>query len=254
MTLPDLLEADNTDLADPLTLLASACYQWGDCQVIRYDSTRTELFPGPSFLVDLYERCRTAGGGKLGPLGILPALFCSMKDLSCEAIVGYLQRCPVIVLGEWRARPCKHPERYSADDPRPTYFHSLGFAFVCADPIIAAPHLQPSNRNAIFAGYGFFDDAWRTPQQTVCMYLGIAFLLQEFRLAAIHGVRYADNHLTRRFASKFGFRDIGTIPNYLYRQSTGDLAAGTVSTLSRQDFSDLIRRVLISLRGETSES
>lgn len=254
MTLTDLLEADDTDLADPLALMASACYQWGNCQAIRYDPTRTDIFPGPSFLVTLYERCRAAGGGKLGPLGTIPALFCNMRDVSCEAVVAYLQRVPIVVVGEWRQtwRSAPDPnapgeEVYQVNSMIPPKFHPLGFTFPTGDVMLASPALQSSNRNAAFCGYGFFEDSWRTPQQTVCMYLGLSFLFKEFRLAAIHGTRFADNHLTARWAGKFGFRDVGHLPTSMYRYTTGDLAAMAVSTLSRQTFSDLLRQVLREL-------
>lgn len=250
MTLADLVAADYTDLADPLALMALAGYRWGDCCAIKYDPARTDLFPGPSFLVSLYERCREAGGGKLGPLGIVPALFCNMRDVSCEAVVAYLHRVPIIVVGEWRRQRVRqvleHGELY-ADTGEP-FFHPLGFTFPTGEVMMASLALQPSNRNAIFAGYGFFEDSWRTPQQTVCMYLGLSYLFQEFKLGAIHGTRFADNHLTARFAGKFGFRDVGHLPCSIYRYTTGDLAAMTVSTLSRQTFSDLLRGVLDQLR------
>lgn len=278
MTLTDLLEADDPDLADPLALMASACYQWGNCQALRYDPTRTDIFPGPSFLVTLYERCQAAGGGKLGPLGTIPALFCNMRDVSCEAVVAYLQRVPIVVVGEWRKRyehnrcvNCHAPiwevpldsgstawSHYGTpmdgcpamlDIPETPRFYPLGFTFPTGDVMLASPALQSSNRNAAFCGYGFFGDSWRTPQQTVCMYLGLSFLFKEFRLAAIHGTRFADNHLTARWAGKFGFRDVGHLPTSMYRYTTGDLAAMTVSTLSRQTFSDLLRQILIDVRG-----
>jgi hypothetical protein len=42
---------------------------------------------------------------------------------------------------------------------------------------------------------------------------------------------------------KFGFRDTGTQPNHLVRPS-GELAAATISTLSREEFEARLGRVL----------
>lgn len=248
MTSPDNLD-------DPLRLMHDACYQHGPCQAILYDRTRTGLFPGPSYLTTLYERCRLSGRRTHDhELGILPSLFCGMKDLSCEAVVSYLGGLPVVVVGEWRQAWRSAPDiespgekTYEVNTMIPLSFVPLGFCFPTGPVILARADRQQQNRNSLFAGYCFFEEAWRTPQQEVLMWLGLSYLFVEFRLAAIHGVRFADNFLTRRFASRFGFRDLGMIPNYLYRVETGDLAAAVVSSLDRGVFEERLRAVLANL-------
>lgn len=276
LTMDDIQLATPDDLADPIQLLKDSEYRWGNLQAVRYDPSRTDLFPGPSFLVELWERCRAAGGGKIGPLGILPALFCGVRDLGCENIVALLRKNPLFVLGEWRSPPLptscavcgKHiftsqvtgrtlHDSTEADIDHDVVlplqvlapqFHPLGFCFPVGDPLLAAPALQPANRNAIFAGYAFFDNAWRTRQQRVLTWLGITALFGEFRSAAVHGVRFHDNHLTARWMAQFGFSDVGTIPHYLYSHSSGDLTAGVVSTLTRAHFSMLLSEIMTQIQ------
>jgi len=191
-------------------------YRWGDCQAIEYSSTRPDVFPSHSgsYLLDLYERCRTSGRAKLG---ILEPLFCGMKDLSAEAIVAFLHVHKIVVLGEWRP---------TATHPR---FHPLGFCFLTA-------LCEGKTTRAGFGAYAFFSEAWRTDQQIVLTWLGIAHLFFEGKLCALHGTRYADNHLTARWMAKFGFKDAGTLENHMIRYSTGELTAATISTLVRADF------------------
>jgi RimJ/RimL family protein N-acetyltransferase len=124
------------------------------------------------------------------------------------------------------------------------YFHPLGYFFITGVPCRSRDGLT----NSAFAGYCFFQDAWRTPQQTVLMYLGLSFIFQELRLVNLHGVRYADNKLTARFASRFGFVDCGTVPNYMTDWATGELVAATVSTLARSELESRLRAVLLELR------
>ena len=242
----DLTLATDEDLADPIGLLAAAGYRWQGLQIIQYDRRRTDIFPQP-YLPMLYERTRRSGRSRLGSL---PSLFCGMSDLSCDAICAYWHQVGLIVTGEWRAAPPIDGgwEDVLAEDfeercrPR---FHPLGYTFPAPSIIYSRDRL----RNSAFAGYTFFEEVWGdSPKKTVLMYLGLAYLFQEFRLVNIHGVRYSDNKLTARFASQFGFRDLGTIPNYMLRESTGELADGTVSSLARKDFEDRLRGVLTSLR------
>lgn len=243
LTMDDIQLATPDDLADPIQLLKDADYRWGNLQAIRYDPARFDLFPGPSFLLWLWQRCQTAGRGTLGPLGILPALFCGVRDLGAENIVGLLRKNPLFILGEW-----KMPVQPMDAPTVAPYFDPLGFCFPVGDPLLAAPALQPANRNAIFAGYAFFDNAWRTRQQRVLTWLGITALFGEFRSAAVHGVRFHDNHLTARWMSQFGFSDVGTIPHYLYSHSSGDLTAGVVSTLTRAHFSTILSEIMFQIQ------
>jgi RimJ/RimL family protein N-acetyltransferase len=71
-------------------------------------------------------------------------------------------------------------------------------------------------------------------EEEIAGWLGLAALFEEFNLIQLHGQRYADNHLTVRFMSRFGFKDVGRVPRLLAR---GDEAIdGIISTLSREDF------------------
>lgn len=240
----DLALATDDDLADPISLVAAGGYQWQGCQVVRYNRFDTITFPQP-FLPTLWRRTGESGRSRMGGL---PNLFCGMMDLSMDAICKYLHEQGVIVLGEWRS----NPSNIDPADPLPSdfeslcqpIFHPLGYAFTTGQPIRSRDNLH----NATLAGYTFFDDAWRTPQQTVLMYLGLSYLFHEFRLVNIHGIRYADNKLTARFAAKFGFVDCGTIPNFMTRWPDGELASATLTTLARADFEDRLRKVMLELK------
>jgi len=142
-------------------------------------------------------------------------LFCGMRDLSLESVVGYLNSVKLVILGEWRP---------SAIAPR---FHPLGFCFL-------ASLTEGKTASAGFGAYAFFEEAWRTPQQTVLTFLGISYLIYEGNLASLHGIRYSDNKLTARWMAKFGFRDLATVPNSILRSATGELTESVVSTLSRR--------------------
>lgn len=233
-------------LTDPLLWLKEQNYTLFNCTATPYDRTRLDAFQPQPYLPYLWQRTHDSGRSRLGSLG---PLFCGMSDLSCDAITSYLHGRLVLIMGEYRSSP----SLIDPADPLPENFeelcqprlHALGYAFPAAVPIITS---QDQQHNSMFIGYTFFQEAWRTPQQIILLYLGLAFLFQEFRLVSLHGIRYADNGLTAKLASKFGFQDIGTIPNYMLRESTGELAAATISTLSRQVFVDLLRGVLQELR------
>ncbi len=228
MTVDELAIATEEDLADPLGLLASASYRWGDCQAIRYDSRRADLFD-PDYLGRLYDQTQDKylNHIRIDKGGSLPALFCGMPDLSKPAIIGYLYSRPLIILGEWAGEQ----------------FIPLGYCFT-----VAETPSRNGQRNSAFGGYCFFSSAWRTPQQYVLTVLGLAYLFHEFRLVSLHGIRYDDNKLTARWMGKFGFRDIGTIPNYMQQQSTGELVPAVVSTLDRAEFEQRVRTILADLR------
>jgi len=85
----------------------------------------------------------------------------------------------------------------------------------------------------MFVGYTFFQEAWRTPQQSVLGFLGLAYLFQEFRLANVTVCATLATGYGQ-VCRKLGFVDIGTIPNYLLDNATGSLTAATISTLPRE--------------------
>jgi hypothetical protein len=209
--------------------IAALAYRWGNLQAIRYDPARTDVFP-PPYLVCLYYKTLYSGRSRLGSL---PALFCGMADLSCEAIVGYLQKLPVIVLGEWREH-----------DPPPLRFHPLGFCFPTTFTSALPPIAPADNRNFSFCAYTFFQESWGTPQQSVLSYLGLSYLFGEFHLAAIGGSRYTSNQLTARWTKRLGFREIGTVPNMLIDSATGDTTGAVISVLERAEFERRLGSIL----------
>lgn len=219
-------------LHEPLETLAGTAYRWGDCQAIRYDARRTDLF-GPDCLGDLYDRTQQCRGSRVigSKPRLMPSLlrmtFCGMPDVSKPAIISYLYSRPLIIAGEWR------------EDTEGQVFYPLGYCFT-----VAETPSRDGQRNSAFGGYCLFPEAWRTPQQYVLTTLGIAYLFREFRLVSLHGIRYDDNKLTARWMGKFGFRDIGTIPNYMQRHGTGELVPCTVSTLDRAEFEQRVRTTL----------
>ena len=209
-----------------LAQIAGLAYRWGDCQAILYDPVRESVFP-PPYLLTLYNLCRASGRAKLG---ILEPLFCGMRDLSQEAICAYLHAQKLVILGEWR-------QEEREDGSKIAFFAPLGFCFLTV-------LTRGKTTSSGFGAYAFFQEAWRSPQQWVLTGLGISYLLQEFGLVTLNGIRYADNKLTARWMQKFGFQDVGTLPNYMIRPSTGELTDATVSTLARAEFESRLSEAL----------
>lgn len=203
---------------DVLAALKEDEYRWGDLQAIRYDKSKTGLFPD-KYLAYLYNRCRESKR-RTGD-GILSAVFGGNPASDFNSIVTYLAQRPLVILGQWvDGKLCE-----------------LGFAF----SIIVCGGAE--TEKAIFAGYGFFKQAWGRPEQTMLTMLGLAYLFKEFDLRAIHGIRYKENLLTARFMEKFGFRQVGEIPHYQLRGK--ELVPGVVSTLLRADFIGYAEQFLV---------
>lgn len=231
-------------IGDPIQYFSEHDFRWGDCQAIKYDPANP-IFEQP-YLYHLWDRTRRSGRAKMGAL---PMLFCGMTNLSCDVISAYLTQRAVCVVGEWRVYT--YLDAPEPDDVGKPYFHDLGFCFPAAITVTASTNDNP--QNSCMAGYTFFQDAWKTPQQTICMFLGLAWLFHTFTLAAMHGQRYADNHLTARFTRKFGFKDVGTASHMLLREPGGVLLPMTLSTLLRSDFVALTRNVLSNAGEESND-
>lgn len=262
------------DSADPIAQLAARNFRWGSCQALLYDPTRTDIFPQP-FLYSLYERTRLSGQRHPVPLdlarrrglGPLPTLFCGMTNLGPDAICAYLSQRAVCVVGEWRRDPqipymdeaelfiaagsgtvVNAPAADSAPDTdsSPERFHPLGYCFPSTQPTVSPRSLTGQPSNSVFAGYILFSDCWGKPQQTVLMYLGLAWLFHTFSLAAMHGSRYPTNHLTARWTRKFGFRDCGLLPHSMTAgdDPAGPLVPAVLSTLLREDLEARLRAIL----------
>jgi hypothetical protein len=265
MTIDQLLVQSKTTLNDPISLCAEGSFRWGSCQAILYDPRRADLFPQP-FLYSLYERTRLSGQrhprpldlNDRGTLGALIPLFCGMTNLGPDSICKYLSERAVCVVGEWRSDQTKAMiigDQVEYEDYPPT-FHPLGYCFPSTLPSTSPLSLTGVPSNSVFAGYTLFSDCWRTPQQTVLMYLGLAWLFHTFQLVALHGSRYSTNHLTRRWTRQFGFRDCGELPYCMPGPdgAGGELASGVFSTLLRTDFEARLREVLEKVRGGRQSS
>lgn len=192
-------------------------YRLGDYQVFKYD--RNDPLFGDEYLVRLYHLCRESK--RRSGDGILSAIFAGNPPSNLDSIVTYLHQHPPIVFGEWQGEQ----------------FVESGFAF----PVIACG--TPDTQRSLFAGYGIFRHAWGKPETKIMVMLGLAFLFQELNLVALHGTRYAENILTERFMSQFGFQRIGVIPQYQLKD--GKLVDGVVTTLLREDFERVLETFLV---------
>lgn len=202
-------------------------YQWGDLQAIRYDRTRTDLFPD-DYLGHLYNLCiqsRRRNGD-----GILSRLFGGNPESTFNAIIPYLAARPIIVMGKWSGGA----------------FSEYGFAF----PTVYCG-VRPPER-AFICGFGFFRHSWGSEEQRILAMLGLALLFKEYELKSIHGTRYPDNVLAARFMAQFGFEDRGSLPNFQLRH--GVLQPVIFSTLSREKFGQYLTDFLVGeLRSEQQE-
>src|SRR5579863_872882 len=194
-------------------------YRFGNLQAIRYDRYNTDLFP-EGFLGQLYflsKASRRRSGN-----GILDTLFGGNPESTFDAIVSYLAARPLVVLVEWQEDGSFKPAGY-------------GFvAIVCGND---------KTEKAAFCGYGLFKDWWGKDEGRILTMLGLSLFFKELNLLAIHGVRYKENVLTKRFTEQFGFRQIGEIP--YYNVSGTKLVPGVVSTLLRTDFERYVERFLL---------
>lgn len=209
-----------TEGIDVLAALQEDAYKWGDLQVLRYDKSKTDLWPD-TYLADLYFKCRNSR--RRSGNGILDALFGGNPASDFNSIVTYLASRPVLlILGKW------------VDEK----FVELGFAFSTVS--MGGPNTEKS----LICGYGFFRNAWGTEDQQIVTMLGLAYLFKEFSLEAVIGNRYIDNVLTAKFMSRFGFNDCGEIPCFQLRGTK--LVPMVVSALLRADFEECVKQFLLS--------
>ncbi|MCL5669812.1 MAG: GNAT family N-acetyltransferase [Acidobacteria bacterium] len=209
--------SDSTEIA--LTAIKEDGYRLGDFQALRYDP-KSGQFP-EDFLAQLYflsKDCRRRSGD-----GVLSALFGGNPESTFDAIVTYLASHPLIVMGRWTENG----------------FIPMGYAFVA---IFCG---TPATELAAFCGYTIFRESWGKEEGRILSILGLTALFQEFNLVAIHGIRYEENLLTKRFTERFGFREVGRIPHYQLKD--GKLVPGVVSTLLRADFETYLEKFLIEV-------
>jgi hypothetical protein len=208
-----------TKEVDVLLALKEDGYRLGDLAAIRYDKSRTDLFPD-DYLGHLYNRCRESK--RRSGDGILTATFGGNPASDFNSIVTYLAtRAFLLILGRWEGDK----------------FHELGFAF----PTVTLG--TNSTEKAMISGYGFYREAWGTEDQKIVTMLGLAYIFKEFDLRAIIGNRYTDNTLTAKFMGRFGFKDCGEIPCFQLRGTK--LVPLVVSALMREDFEQYVADFLV---------
>ena len=242
-TLDELISDPACDLSNPIDLCQKASFRWGALQALLYEPTNP-MWHQP-FLFRLYEKTRLSGQRHPKPLdlndrrtlGPLPVLFCGMTNLGPDAICKYLSERAVCVVGEWRGET----------------FAPLGYCFPSTVPSVSPQSLTGIPSNSVFAGYTMFSECWRTPQQRVLMYLGLAWLFHTYKLVALHGSRYETNHLTARWTHQFGFKDCGILPHCMADEPGGPLVSAVFSTCLRTDFESMLRDVLDRARDSATK-
>lgn len=200
-------------------------FRLGDCQVIPYDRRKIDVF-GTGYLSHLYAEMLKSN--PRSPYGILPNVFCGVVDLSMDAICAYLHTKPIALLCIWDSS---------------SQFTPVGFCW--PTQIVSTPVA-----NSAFCGFTMFKQIWGTPECTVLGMLGIAYLFVTHKLRTINGQRYSSNRLAARWMKMYGERVCGTIPDLL-RTHKGTLESCEISSLSRADFEQFVRRQLLTLAGET---
>lgn len=198
-------------------------YRIGDAQAIVYDRSRTAIFP-EGFLAGVYLRLKGDRYHASEGTGILETLFCGMQDYSFDSIVSYLTKLPIVVTGVW-----------NGDEFEPA---GLGFSVAST---------RGNNETMAFCGYTLFRKWWGTDEAEGLAMLGLCAMFGEWKLSAIHGFRYVDNHLTARFMRQYGFKDIGRIERYMIQR--GKLSPAIVSSLMIEDFESYLQKALIGHYG-----
>ena len=216
--MPSILEAFREDQ-----------YRLDNLQVRMYTPQTRHEWP-EDFIGQLYMKLKgDRFGHRPDGTGILEYLFCGMTDLSYPAIVGYLSNRPLVVLGMWTSY-------IGGREGESEQFEPAGFAF----PVTLTG--EAPDRSGFF-GYGIFREFWGNPIMEPLVMLGLAAIFSEFKLEAVHGLRYAQNDLTARYVRRYGFRDNGVIPSYMLRR--GKLVSAVSSTLMREDFERYVENALV---------
>lgn len=200
-----------------IAALAEDGFHLGSCQALLYDPKNTEVFED-GFLGRFYYMCREYRGGSTA---LLDRVFSGNPSSTFDGIVRFLAQQPLVFVGIWEG----------------STFHPAGCAFLQVLCGITAPE------RAAFCGYLFLPRFWGTVEIETLMVLGLAKLFAHFELKAIHGIRYEDNILTKKFTERFGFKLDGVIP--AYQLKNGKLVPGVVSTLLREDFEHYVENFLV---------
>lgn len=215
-----------------LEVLKEDNYRIGDCQAIGYDARDRNLKNLPNdYLHHLWlklqgDRFNRRGDGN----GYLQTLMCGMTDLSYPTMISYLGTRPLIIVGVW------HDE---------DTFEEAGIGF----PTVIS---TGKNGNSCFYGYGIFPSFWGDKRSETLGMLGLALTFHALNYSVLRGLRYSTNDLTRRWSSRFGFRDLCTLDKYLLKD--GDLVSAVASELKREDFERYVERKLVeAYRNEHAE-
>lgn len=263
---------------DGIHTLADLRFTLGGCSVVPYSRFNPSLF-GDDLLSRLYSCCLQSR--PTARYGILPESQCGMLDLSRDAITAYWHTRQVALLtvsrdGAEAMRARRGHPPLSAQLGGSTLEDGseiAGFTYptLLIGPPVPAPSPVPASvpyssprqssgaaalraavPRAAVCAYVFFRPWWGTDEAEVLGMLGLAYLFHTYSLTSIHGQRYPGNSLTAKFVSRYGFRDTGTIPEFLQIRNyhaPGDsdatpavtLTSCVLNTLSRADFEAYIR-------------
>lgn len=190
-------------------------YRVGDLQARGY--LRTDFPEG--YLGLIYQKLKGDRYSNRNPngTGILESLFFGM-DISWDSITSYLSKTPLVIMGRWDG------EEFT---PAGIIFRTVTVA----------------GGKGIMAGYAFFREYWGSVDAEALGLLGLAFMFQELKLEVVHGIRYEDNHQTKHFLTRFGFKDTGFHPRWEMKK--GVLVPCVTSCLLREDFEAYVEKVLI---------
>lgn len=246
---------DTADAVDVLGALNADHYTLTGCSILPYDCRDSSTF-GRHLLPQLYDLCLASRPNH--PSGILPETFCGMLNLSADAICSYLATRPLLLL------TAQHiPNREDVSDRYRLLDGPFiaGFSFITAfigTPVAGAPNLPPSGpqpigpRSAVGACC-FFRPYWGAQSAKTLLMLTLAYWFNTYHLSSIHAQRYTRNHLIASFLAPFGFKDTGTVPEFLADRDGSEpsspiaLSSCTVSTLTRSDLVSYIERQLPAL-------
>lgn len=193
-------------------------YRVNDVQAIGYLRTDPLFYDG--YLGMLYQKMKgdRYSHRRPGGTGVLETLFFGM-DSSWDSIVSYLSKIPLIIIGVWEGETF---------NPGALIFRTMPIA----------------QGHSCMMGYTIFREYWGTHAGELFGLLGLAFAFQEFNLHSIHGMRYADNLLTKNFLKPYGFKDTGIHPRWEVRR--GKLVDCVSSCCLREDFEAYVTKTLLA--------
>lgn len=185
-------------------MIANWAYQTKDVALIPYDRA-WPIFPD-GVLGHLYLRTKQDG--------LLDTVFCGHDPVDFDWFVGYL--------GSKAATMQVYCLQEEGQPLTP-----IGYCW------IIQPGGKDGAREAKF-GFTFFKEYWGRRELRDLVMLGIGYWMNTLKIDVLHGFTLKDNHLARNFSRRFGFKEVGILPKFLYRQ--GELTDATVVMLDRETF------------------